>query len=283
MPALVKASLQVEEDLRYNIPMSGRVAQSIVMNSLSYADPDLSDDVRKMAEKAPPFSVGQILAPKEAVESSRDRRDILVTAGTELGMFIGVCWEPMLDPLLKGLRGEHEVSGARVKGRGEVIRSSSYDELIGGLARLVSLRTRNRLILGSVDIGPYHFERYDPWRRPLLAQHVFATPFKVWNAYSGHELPESIFRALDRVEVVRVKLERRWAVGPYGGKMERFDAYEGEIHFSLGGLDSFVGEIALALLRLAEFSGVGSRTMQGFGSVSLKILDDRRRSKKPRK
>ncbi|MCD6348789.1 MAG: CRISPR system precrRNA processing endoribonuclease RAMP protein Cas6 [Candidatus Korarchaeota archaeon] len=282
MPALVKATLLAEEDLRYDPPKSGRTAQSIVMNSLSYADMELSEEVRRIAERAPPFSVGQILFPRE-VESSR-KGDVLVPAGTELGMFIGVCWEPMLGPLLRGLYGEHEISGARVRGRGEVLRHPSYDELIGGLARLVSLRTRNRLILGSVNIGSYHFERYDPWRRPLLAQHIFATPFKVWNAYSGYELPESIFRVLGRVEVVRVKLERRWAIGPYGGRMEEFDAYEGEIHLSLGGLDSFVGEIALALLRLAEFSGVGSRTMQGFGSVSLRVLDERRGAKrKPRK
>ncbi len=280
MPALVRVTLLVEEDISYDPPKSGRTAQSIVMNSLSYADMELSEEVRKMAEKAPPFSVGQILAPRELLESSQDRKDVLVPAGTELRMFVGVCWDPMLDPLLRGLHGEHVISGARIRGKGKILRRPSYDKLIDGLAKFVSLRTRNRLVLGSMRVGSFSFERYDPWRRPLLAQHIFATPFKVWNAYSGLELPESIFKALGRVEVVRVKLERRWAEGPYGGRIEKFDSYEGEIHLSLGGLDSSVGERALALLRLAEFSGIGSRTMQGFGSVSLRILGGRRAKRK---
>ncbi len=272
MPSLIRVSLIPDEELIYHLPSSGRIAQSIVMNSLNYIDPDLALEVREQARDAPPFSVGQITAPHELVESSLKNNILNVPAGQELRMFVGLCRDDLVNPLLKGLEGIHRISGVDVRGKPEILRREPYEDLVGEVAKIVSLRTRTALILGSVTIKELKFDRYDPWKRSLEPLHIMATPYKTWNAYSGSSIPAGVFRGMSSIEIRRVKLRRRIIKGPFGGQLKPIEAYEGEILLSLGALDTFVGSLALALMKLAEYSGLGSRTMQGFGSVSLKIL-----------
>ncbi len=268
MPSLIKVRVRALEDLIYSIPMSGRYAQRLVLDSLG----QMAEAVRRLsANGTPPYSVGQILAPKESL--SEDPRYASLRQDEEALFFIGVCWDELKELMLKEVRGVRELAGAKVELTPELIREERYRDLLNGIARKVSLKTRNRLILGSVKVFDQAFPRYDPWRHNLNPQQIFATPFNVWNAFSPIKFPRSVFNALSRVEVLKAKFRTRMALIPYGGKLEGTPSLEGEIHLSLGGLDADTGVKALALLKLAEYSGIGVKTTQGFGSVSLKVLE----------
>ncbi len=275
MPALVEVTISAITDVPLFLPASGRAAQSLFLNALTLYDPDLSDRVKFGREGAPPYSVGRILVPPELLRPQTSGGYVVLPAGGRAKFYLGLAADELVEPTLKALQGEFRLAQADVKVESSVRRSERYEELLGSQpARLISFRTRNPLVLGPASFGKRSFQRWDPWKSPLNPAHLLLLPFRAWNAYAPEpiRMPETILGSLERLEVVRVDLEWRGSRIPLEGKWRTIPGYLGQIEVSPAGLDTFTGSMVAALARLAEYTGLGSRTTEGFGSVSVKFL-----------
>ncbi len=283
MPALIQVTVEALDDIPLFLESSGRAAQSLLLNALTLVDPELSDRLKEGGEGAPPYSVGRIIVPREIKVGPRGY--VVLGRGSEARFFVGVADDSLTGVFLRALRGELELSKGPVRLSPTLLRSTSYEELLtSDPAREISFRTRNPLVLGRVSRGDYpegfaeghrlEFPRWNPWDSPLNPAHLLNLPLRAWAAHAPQDLrvPGSLIRVLERLEVARVDL--RWARTrlPVGGRWEVVPGYEGEVRLSAGGLDTFTGSLVAGLARLAEFTGLGSRTTHGFGSVSVRFL-----------
>ena len=285
MPYLLEVSLRFSDDAPLFLQSSGRAAQSLFLNALSALDPDLSDRVKFRQCGAPPYSVGRITMPKDLVKEKLGPKSyVVVPAGTEAKFFVGLADDGLVEPALRALQGSFKLGQAGVEVEARVKRSNSYSELLASQpARLISFRTRNPLVLGRVSKEDYpefvpaefrwEFERWDPWKRPLNPAHLLNLPYRAWNAYTPEilRLPGVILRALEALEVVRVDLAWRSVQVPVRERVKPEVGYTGLIELSAGGLDAFTGSVVAGLTRLGEYTGLGSRTTEGFGSVSVRL------------
>jgi len=286
MPTLLEVSLRFSEDSPLFLQASGRAAQSLFLNALSALDPDLSESVKFKRSGAPPYSVGRITLPRDLVDGKMGPRGyITVPADAKAKFFLGLADDDLVDPALKALQGSFKLGQADVEIEAKVKRSDSYSDLLASQpARLISFKTRNPLVLGKVRREDYpecvpaefrwKFERWDPWKRTLNPAHLLNLPYRAWNAYAPEtlKLPGVVLRALEVLEVVKVDLTWRSVEVPVKGKMKPEVGYTGLIELSAGGLDALVGSIVAGLARLAEYTGLGSRTTEGFGSVSVRLI-----------
>ena len=263
--------LEPEEDVPIHLEGSGRIAQSLLLDSLSALDPSLSERVKSEPRGAPPYSVGRILVP----EPEGARGVAVLRAGSSARFFVGLADDSLAEPVRRALEAaDLEVASVPVSCRVREVRSEPYEDLLSTEpARRISLRTRNPLVLGDSPLAEEVLPRWDPWRRPLDPAHLLSLPLRAWRAYAPEpaRIPLSAVRALRRVEVPRVELERVVSRIPAGGRWERVPGYSGLIEVSPASLDLVSGTLVAALARLAEYTGLGSRTTHGFGSVSVRF------------
>ncbi len=272
MPAMITAYLLTSAKLLYELPSSGRLVQSLLFRSLSAESRDLSRELHELSSSlglGAPYSVTRLTTAKEFVRG----RYASVPKGGEVRATFKLLRDEFIDPLVEGiLKADLEVNGVPLEVAEVKIGRKSYEDLLlrSPVARGVTFKLITNTILD------------DEFPPPL--PHVLERPFEAWNSNAPEDLrlPDTLMRHLYLAEPLDPTWLREAVVELWFGD-ERVvrEGWLGNLSYSMRGLDAYVGRMAAALMRFAEFSGLGRRTTMGFGVVAVRFHSRRgRRSKR---
>ncbi len=273
MPAIVTAYLYPSTTLMYEVPSSGRIAQSALFSALKASDPSVASGLHRLSAKlrlGTPYSVSRITTAARYVKGVT----AVVPAGDHVRLTVKLLRDELVDPYVRGLfNSPLKINGVPVEVAEVKVGRVSYEDLLTGSPVVpgVRLRLMTQTILEGEEFPPPLWE-------------VLQRPIAAWNA-----------NAPDHLRLGDPQLEGVWLAQPtspswlesgavkvwYGAEPVVRVGYTGVLSYSLRSLSTFHGRVVSALLRFAEFSGIGKRTTVGFGVVKVSFW--RKRSRRGRK
>ncbi len=266
MPSIVTAFLYPKGDLLYEVPSSGRLAQSIMFRALSTFDPELPMRVH-VDGLGVPYSTSRITTAERNIKGVVAR----VPKGDHMRMTVKLLRDEFVKPYVEGLYNMNlEINGVEVD-IGEVkIGTRSYEELFlsSPVAKGVTLRLMTQTIFDDETFPP---------ELPV----VLRRPMEAWNsnAPSHLRIPNEVLRRFYWAEpTIPCWLESGAVQIWFGTQRVVRIGYIGKLSYRFTRLDSFSGRVVSALLRFAEFSGIGRRTTMGFGVVKTHLWRSRSKS-----
>ena len=256
MPSMIHVTLMPRSTLVYEVPSSGRIAQSILLRALSSSSRELAGEVRRRNPK--PYSVSRITTNRRRIRGYL----AVVPPDEYVRVTLKLLNDDLLDPLLEGLEKDNiSINGVPVEITDISIFRRSYWDLLAEapIARGLTLR----LITPALGIDDGF---------PPPAPIVLRRAFEAWNSFSTIKLPEIILERLFLAEpVIPTLLQSDSVKIPFTGRRVTLIGFRGEISYQLWRFWAQEGVVIAALAKLAEFSGVGAKTSLGFGVTKVKF------------
>ncbi len=261
MPAIVTAYLYPSTTLIYEVPSSGRIAQFTLFSALKVADPSLASELHSLSrilKLGTPYSVSRMTTAAKYVRGVT----ATVPPGDHVRLTVKLLRDEFVDPYVRGLFNSHlKINGVPVEVAEVKVGRVSYGDLLtkSPVAPGVRLRLMTQTILDGEAFPPPLWE-------------VLQRPIAAWNANAPDHL------RLGEPQLGGVRLAQptspSWLESGavriwYGTEPVVRVGYTGVLSYSLRPLTAFHGRVVSALLRFAEFSGVGRRTTVGFGVVKV--------------
>ncbi len=262
MPAFVTVKLYPSTTLIYEIPSSGKLAQSLFFKTLGSADPELAREIHDdpaCSGLSAPYAVSRITTGRQYVHGI----SAAVAPGDHVRLTVKLLRDDLLDPLLRGLAsGEFELNRVPVTPMEVKFHRKRYDDLWrdSPIARKVSFRFLTHALIGKA---------FPPSLSTLLER-----PIAAWNAWAPEYLKfdEEHLKGLELAAPTSPSWLREGAVRLWHGTQRReYIGYLGQLTYDLRRLDSFSGRILATLARFSEFSGIGTKTTMGFGVVRVSL------------
>ena len=207
-----------------------------------------------------PYSVTRVTTAKENVKGKLAR----VKPGSYVKATFKLLDDELREPLIKGLeKAELEAVGVKLDLLDiKATRPEGYEEMLfrGEPFKSFSIST----------LTPVVFKEESPF--PENAQLIFGRPLLCWNSFSPENLrlPSAVIERASRLKLVKHSLVRRVVPIPLKGIRIPIICFSGFIAYRMSELDFMSGVMLTALLKLANYSGIGSRTTMGFGSILVK-------------
>ncbi len=258
MPCRITASLEPSSELVYELPTSGRIVQHLFFSSIKAYSEELSRRIHSMRVK--PYSVTRLTTAEENVKGKLAR----VKPGSFVKATFKILDDELREPLIKGLEeAELKVVGVKLDLLDiKATRTETYEEML--------FRGRPFKAFSISTLTPVVFDEDSPF--PEEAQPIFNRPILCWNSFSSESLrlPRSIIKRASKLKLVKHSLVRRVVPIPIKRTRIPIICFSGKLVYEMGALDFMSGLLLSALLRLANYSGIGSRTTMGFGSVMVR-------------
>ncbi len=244
----------------------------MLFRSLSAESKDLSRKLHDLSSSlgmGAPYSVTRLTTAREFVRG----RYASVPKGGEVRATFKLLRDEFVDPLVEGiLKADLEVNGVPLEVAEVKIGRKDYENLL--LRSPVARRVIFKLITNTILDKEF----------PPPLPHVLERPFEAWNSNAPEELrlPGTLVRHLYLAEPENPTWFKEAVVELWFGD-ERVvrESWLGRLSYSMRRLDAYVGRMAAALMRFAEFSGLGRRTTMGFGVVAVRLHPHRKgRSKR---
>jgi len=259
MPHMIHVTLIPESQLVYEVPSSGRIAQSLFLRALSCHSRDLA--LRVKGEEPKPYSVTRITTSRRNIS----RYLAFVSPDDYVRVTFKLLDEDLLNPLIKGITsGKFSINGIPVEVADITVVSRDYWHILSStpIARGVTFEFRTPAIIG---------EEFPP-----PAPKILKRAFDAWNKYSGIRIPESLFKRLYWAEPSLPMLLQSDSVKlPFNGQRISLIGYRGVVSYSFRRFKAQEGAIFASLARFVEFSGVGRRTSMGFGMTRVRLWKKR--------
>jgi len=258
LPCRISVSLEPSSELVYELPTSGRIVQHLFFSAIKAYDKDLASEIHSMRIK--PYSVTRLTTARENVKGKLAR----VGLGSYVRATFKLLRDELREPLIEGLqKAELKVAGVELKVLDvKATRPEGYEEM---LFRGEPYREFTVEIL-----TPAVFDEESPF--PEDSRPMFRRPLLCWNTFCPEELrlPESAVQRASKLKLLKCQLVRRVVPVPIKRLRVPIICFSGTLAYRMGGLDFMSGLMLTALLKLANYSGIGSRTTMGFGSVFIK-------------
>jgi len=259
---MVHVTLYPRTTLLYEVPSSGRIAQSIFMGLLLSSSKELALQVRR--EELKSYSVSRITTNKDRIRGRIAR----VPPDDFVKVTFKLLDDKLLDPLIKGLTSTSTkltINGVTMEVADIRVSSKGYWNLLfdSPIAKGVTFR----LITPALGI-----EREFPPSAPV----IFRRAFRAWNKFSNIKLPELIMNRLLWAEPAFPTCLQSDAVEfTFRGKRQVLVGYRGLISYKFGRFLAQEGKIIAGLARYVEFSGIGGKTSMGFGITKVRLWRSR--------